>query len=108
MTQSQENYIKSLQQEIEQRDKDVKALQQELRKPESENAPATTIKNALVSEVPTYIRNINDLAIAAESESVRLQANKLLIEWAITERLATGAADADDNFKALIKELRRK
>lgn len=101
-----QDYIKTLQQEIEQREKDLKALQEELSGDTETNAGA--VKKALTPNVPEYISNIHSLAVAADSESVRLQANKLLIEWAVTNKLEMGDLSADDDFKSLLKAIKSK
>jgi len=101
-----ETYIHSLQQEIAQKDKDLQALRSELKNEDS--MPAEVVKTALVPEVPTYIKNIDSLAQASESESVRLAANKLLVEWALTDKLITGSDGADEEFKKLLKQLTTK
>jgi len=101
-----ETYIHSLQQEIAQKDKDLQALRSELKN--EELVPADVVKTALVPEVPEYIKNIDALAHASESESVRLAANKLLVEWALTDKLITGSDGADEEFKKLLKQLTTK
>lgn len=101
-----ESYIQTLQQEIERKDRDLAALRSELK---NENElPANVIKDALIDEVPQYIKNIDALAKASESESVRLAANKLLIEWAVTDKLISGSDPADDDFKKLLQKLANK
>lgn len=106
-----EDYVATLQKEIQRLEQDKKALQSELstqggEKQDETNAAA--VKKALVPGVPEYISNIHSLALAADSESVRLQANKLLIEWAVTSKLDVGDLDADDDFKALLKAIKKK
>lgn len=101
-----DNYVLSLQQEIQQKDADLNALRSELQN--NEEVAADVVKSALLSEVPSYISNIDALAQAADSESVKLQANKLLIEWAITDKLITGTDPTDDEFKKLLKQLTNK
>jgi hypothetical protein len=101
-----EDYLTSLQEEIERKDKDLEALRSELQG--NNEMPANVIKTSLIPEVPNYIKNIDALACASESDSVRLQANKLLIEWAVTDKLITGSDGADDEFKKLLKQLTSK
>src|SRR6266404_3378953 len=104
-------YIKTLQDEIAQRDKDNEALRQELRNTGGANvskSSAAAVKESLVDRVPSYIANIDALAEAADSESVRLTANKLLVEWAITGKLEEGSLDADEDFKNLLKAIKSK
>jgi len=104
--QDQEDYVKTLQDELERRDKDLEAIRSELTGPKS-SKPADVIKEALLDNVPEYIANLDALARAADSESVRLQANKLLIEWVVTEKLTTGDSTADQSFRDLIAELKK-
>lgn len=103
-----EDYIKSLQQELERREQDNKALREELSGAPTSETPANVIKSSLLDNVPDYIKNIDALAQASDSDSVRLQANKLLIEWAVTDRLITGTDPTDDEFKKLLKQLTTK
>jgi len=107
MSLGDENYVRTLQQELERRNKENEALRSELTGEPDSNNPAQVIKSTLLDNVPEYIKNIDALAQASDSESVRLQANKLLIEWAVTDKLVTGADDANDEFKQLLKQLQK-
>lgn len=105
------DYIRTLQDEIEQQKKDKEALIAELNNgggAEVKKTNASVVKESLVPSVPNYLSNIQDLALCADSESVRLQANKLLVEWAITDKLDIGSLDADEDFKNLLKAIKRK
>lgn len=111
MGQDQESYIKTLQQEIEQAEKDKLALRQELTATGGQDTPETpaqVIKKSLLPNAPEYIQNLDALAHSADSESVRMQANKLLIEWAVTDKLVTGDDDADAELKDLLKKITKK
>lgn len=101
-----DTYLQSLQAEIDRKDQDLKALRSELKN--DNEMPAEAVKKSLVDEVPAYIKEIDALARAADSESVRLQANKLLIEWAVTDKLITGSDPADNDFKKLLQQLTNK
>lgn len=106
-----EDYVQTLQDEITRLKKDKAALQAELTVDGGEtqdDTNAAAVKKALVPGVPSYISNIHDLALAADSESVRLQANKLLIEWAITSKLDVADLDANDDFKKLLEAIKKK
>jgi hypothetical protein len=100
-----ENYVKTLQDELAKRNADFAALKGELTGGTVDTTPASVIKSSLIDSVPEYIRNIDALAHASDSESVRLQANKLLIEWAVTDKLITGGDDANEEFRQLLKNL---
>lgn len=99
------NYVKTLQDELERRTKDYDALKGELTGDNTNDTPANVVKSSLLDNVPDYIKNIDALAQASDSESVRLAANKLLVEWAVTDRLVTGADATDEEFRNLLKQL---
>jgi hypothetical protein len=105
MDDATDNYVKTLQDELERRNKDYEALKSELTGDDPDNTPATVIKSSLLENVPEYVKNIDALAQASDSESVKLAANKLLIEWAVTDRLVTGADATDEEFRTLLKQL---
>lgn len=105
----EQDWQSDLQNEIEQLKKDKAALQGELKATgddEKDNETnASAVKKGLIPFVPTYIQNIDALAHSADSESVRLAANKTLIEWAITSRLEAGDTDANEDFKKLLQKI---
>lgn len=101
-----QDYVKTLQAEIERQKKDTAALRAELTG--SDETPAAAVKGGLLPSVPQYILNIHHLAESSDSEAVRLQANKLLVEWAVTDKLVVGETTADAEFKQLLKALSKK
>lgn len=95
--------------EKESLEKDNEALRAELKSGNPDlNNSAAVVKNALLPEVPYYVAEIDALARSADSEGVRLQANKLLIEWALTDKLNTVGTQADDTFKNLLLKIQAK
>lgn len=104
-------YELALQAEISELKQDKAALAAELNDgggSKVEVSSTTAVKSALLPHVPQYIKNIAELADAADSESVMLQANKLLIEWALTNKLDAAGTEADDEFKTLLTSIKAK
>jgi hypothetical protein len=86
-----------LQEEIDRLKKDNQAIHQEFT-----HSPATQdkIQKQLTDLVPDAIGNINHLINHAESESVRLNASKYVID------IARSASSTDDAISKLIGELK--
>lgn len=102
-------YVLSLQKEVERLELDKLALQQEKISGilTEENDDAVAGKAAFKKSVPAAIVGIIILAESAESESVRLNANKYIIACGLGDELS-GQASSDDEFKNMLKKFAAK
>lgn len=102
-------YVLSLQKEVERLELDKLALQQEGISGilTAENDDTVAGKVIFKKHVPAAITGIIILAESAESESVRLNANKYIIACGLGDELS-GQASSDDSFKDLLNKIKIK
>lgn len=99
--------LESLQEQLDQLKKDKEALASEL-KAGSNETNATAIQEAVLPHVPQFITNMIELANFSDSDSVKLNANKILIEWVVGGKLGAGAGSSDDEFRNLLASIKSK
>lgn len=103
---SNDEYTASLQNEINRVKQDMSALQSEfnnLAESDDDNITPEVARKALVASAPSAIQQIISLAVHADSDSVRLNASKYIVDVALG-KVQIGDP-ADDAFNKLLNNL---
>lgn len=102
-----DTYAAKLRKEVEQLKADKKALQDEMHAGDENTVDddPTQAKRIFKKYVPGAITQIILLAEAADSESVKLNANKFIIQAGLSD-LLSGKEAADQNFTNLLEKIK--